>query len=393
MKRLWELDAARGLMLLLMTVTHLPTRLTTPLGQPFGFVSAAEGFVLLSAYMCGIVYGRKAWREGVPAMRRAFFQRALKVYLCQAALLLFLFTVIAAMGHYIDAPAVRNLISFYLHSPVPALIASLALIYQPALLDILPLYVLFMLASPWALGFAMRHGWAGVLAGSAGLWLAAQLGLSTTLYGVVVALTGLKVPFADMGAFNTFAWQLVWTLGLWLGARQSEPHAQPLHIPKPWVLLAVVVAVVGMVWRHYTGQAPFGSNNAGNMLFDKWTLAPGRLIDMLALLVVSMEFGPRLLAALPRMRWLEELGSQSLPVFCTHLLAVLLVLALVGDDPLRHAWWIDALLLAGTFALLQGAARLSALFDHLQTRRRARRKSAQAGAAALSAPKKTPARP
>ena len=36
MKRYWEIDALRGLMLVLMTVTHLPTRLTDPLGQPFG---------------------------------------------------------------------------------------------------------------------------------------------------------------------------------------------------------------------------------------------------------------------------------------------------------------------------------------------------------------------
>ena len=55
-KRLWELDALRGLMLVLMTLTHLPTRLTTPTGQPFGYVSAAEGFVLLSAFMAGMVY-------------------------------------------------------------------------------------------------------------------------------------------------------------------------------------------------------------------------------------------------------------------------------------------------------------------------------------------------
>lgn len=59
-------------MLVLMTVTHLPSRLTDPLGQPFGFVSAAEGFVLLSALMAGLVYSRTGHREGVDAMRRAF---------------------------------------------------------------------------------------------------------------------------------------------------------------------------------------------------------------------------------------------------------------------------------------------------------------------------------
>ena len=56
MTRRWELDALRGLMLVLMTLTHLPTRVADPLGQPLGHVSAAEGFVMLSGYMAGMVY-------------------------------------------------------------------------------------------------------------------------------------------------------------------------------------------------------------------------------------------------------------------------------------------------------------------------------------------------
>ena len=54
-RRRWEIDLLRGLMLVLMTLTHLPTRVTDPLGQLFGYVSAAEGFVLLSGYMAGLV--------------------------------------------------------------------------------------------------------------------------------------------------------------------------------------------------------------------------------------------------------------------------------------------------------------------------------------------------
>ena len=49
MTRWREIDALRGLMLVMMTITHLPTRLSITLGQPLGFVSAAEGFVFLSA--------------------------------------------------------------------------------------------------------------------------------------------------------------------------------------------------------------------------------------------------------------------------------------------------------------------------------------------------------
>src|SRR5579862_4155276 len=111
MKRYWEIDALRGLMLVLMTLTHLLTRLTDPMGQPFGFVSAAEGFVLLSAYMAGLVYSRLAYRDGIVAMERAFWKRAFKVYLIQAAILFFLFTVITAVSLKIDQPAVKNLVS------------------------------------------------------------------------------------------------------------------------------------------------------------------------------------------------------------------------------------------------------------------------------------------
>ena len=48
MRRLKELDALRGFMLVWITFTHLPTALSTYVNQPFGFVSAAEGFIFLS---------------------------------------------------------------------------------------------------------------------------------------------------------------------------------------------------------------------------------------------------------------------------------------------------------------------------------------------------------
>jgi hypothetical protein len=75
--RRWELDALRGLMLVMMLSTHLPTWFAVPSGQPLGFVSAAEGFVMLSAYMAGLVYTQRAMREGIPAMRCAFLRRAI----------------------------------------------------------------------------------------------------------------------------------------------------------------------------------------------------------------------------------------------------------------------------------------------------------------------------
>ena len=358
MKRFWEIDALRGLMLVLMTVTHLPTRLTDPLGQPLGFVSAAEGFVLLSAFVSGLVYSRIGYSQGVEPMRRAFWRRALKVYLSQAATLLFLFFVITAVSLRIDQVAVKNLVSFYLAHPHQGLMYGLLLIYEPALLDILPMYIFFMLLSPWVMALGLRHGWLGIMVMSALLWVLAQFGLSEWIYAHAVRWTGLPVPFQEMGAFNTFGWQLLWFTGLWLGARCSAPEARPLRFA-PWLLsLAAVVALYGLVWRHFGehGQAPFGGDVGLNLLFDKWQLGPLRLLDLAALGILAVRFGPAVTERLPRFRWLEAMGSASLPVFCAHLVAVLTVLAFYGDSQTARHWWGDALLLLAVFGWLYAVA-------------------------------------
>ncbi|RZL88635.1 MAG: OpgC domain-containing protein [Variovorax sp.] len=360
MKRYWEIDALRGLMLVLMTFTHLPTRFTDPLGQPFGFVSAAEGFVLLSAFVAGLVYSRIARGRGVDAMRRAFWQRALKVYMAQAATLLFLFTIITAVGMRIDQPAVKNLLSYYLADPPEGFVFSLLLVYEPALLDILPMYIFFMLMSPWVMAFALRHGWIGVMLASATLWALAQFGLSEWLYELVVRYLGLPVPFREMGAFNAFAWQFLWFAGLWLGASRNAPDAEPLRFPNWMIVVAAIAAIYGLWWRHHgiNGQAPFGGDVELNLLFDKWQLGPLRIVNLVVLGILAIRFGPSFMRRLPRLHGLEAMGSASLPVFCAHLVAVLLVLAFYGDSQTARPWWGDVLLLGVVFMALYGVARI-----------------------------------
>lgn len=359
--RRWEIDAVRGLMLVLMTVTHLPTRLTQPLGQPFGFVSAAEGFVLLSAYMAGLVYGRQAWRKSVAHMRQSFLRRAVKIYACQAATLLFLFTVIAFIGLKVDQPAVKGLMNFYLAQPLQALVGGLLLVYEPPLLDILPLYVLFMLASPWIMTFALRRGWAPVMAVSIGLWFLAQFGFSEWFYSHFIQAIPLSVPFSETGSFNMWAWQFLWMMGLWMGASRNDPEAPAFEFPRWALWTAGVVALIGFVWRHVIGQTPFPPAWGLNPLFDKWLLGPLRLIDLFALTILAIRFGPALAARLPRMRWLETLGAASLAVFCAHLVVVLLVLGLLGDAP--RPWLHDIALLATCFATLYVVARITLWVD------------------------------
>jgi hypothetical protein len=361
-QRQYELDALRGLMLMLMTVTHLPTRLSSPLGQPFGYVSAAEGFVLLSAYMAGLVYGRVALAKGIDAMRLAFWRRARKVYFAHAAMLFFLFTVIAGVGVTVDQPAVENLMSFYLAEPWRALLASLVLLYRPPLLDILPMYVLFMLTSPVALAWGARRGWTGILTGSISLWVLSQFGLGEWLFAHTVTAAGGHLPFNEAGSFSTFSWQLLWVVGLWMGASRSGARVVPFVFPRWALWLALLLGALALVWRHWVGQVPFEATSewrvAVNLMFDKWQLGPLRLLNLTMLVILTIHFGPAVANFWERherafgRNVLVTLGSASLPVFCAQLLLVLLVLTVWGDSATARSVWGDITLLAACFGLL-----------------------------------------
>jgi hypothetical protein len=352
-------------MLVLIAVTHVPTRYSHWLTQPFGYVSAAEGFVFLSAFLVGAVYTRRAIEHGTPAMRSALWRRAGQVWLCQAGMLLFLFTVIANVGLRTDRQAIKNLISFYLEQPIDALWTGLALIYNPPLLDILPMYVLFMFASPLALTIGLKpRGWYVVLGGSLSLWLLAQYGLTQALYNTLVKAIDLKVPLHQTGAFDLVAWQFIWILGMWMGSRREA--VPPWRDFSRWIVAPCLIVGIGcMVWRHAVGLAPFGHDSELNQLFSKWELAPLRLLNFFALLVIVIRFGPWL-AARARFRWLETLGKASLPVFCAQVVAVLVVLSAVGDKQGELPLWADTVLLATVLVGLYGVALFSNRLDREQ---------------------------
>lgn len=371
-KRLWELDAVRGLMLVLMTLTHLPTRLANPTGQPFGFVSAAEGFVMLSAFMAGMVYTARERREGADAMRGAFLKRALKIYACQIALLIFLMTVVALMGLLAGQEAIINLIGFYLDRPLAALFSGLLLIYAPPLLDILPIYIVFMLASPVLLLHGLHRGWGGILGLSLLVWLLAQFDLGEAVYNAVTSVAPIPVPYRQTGSFEIWAWQFLWVLGLWMGSMQAErPDAPRTAFPRWMVQAAIGIALVGFVWRHGVGQNPFPGQAALQPLFDKWHLGPLRLINFMALLLLTMHFAPWLRRHLPRLPVLETLGRASLPVFCAHLVLALLALALAGEVQPGRPWWVDLAIVGVSFPALYLVAWTSGELDRRTAARRA----------------------
>ncbi len=219
--RLIELDILRGFLLLWMTLTHLPTAVSVISNQTFGFVSGAEGFIFLSGFMIGQLEQRIESKRGLGATVRDAMKRAARVYGYHAALLAIAFTLVAEIGVRYHRLALQNLLSFYLARPKQAIIAAGLLEYRPSLLDILPMYVIFLVLTPCARAVARRWGWDPVVYASFALWAAAQFGLRGWVYRHI-DLFGLGVPENSTGAFDMYAWQLLWMVGLALGSIYAD---------------------------------------------------------------------------------------------------------------------------------------------------------------------------
>ncbi len=347
--RIEELDALRGLMLVWITCTHLPTILSTYVNQPFGFVAATEGFIFLSALFTGRIYFRIAERDGYRAMWRKLWMRTGKLYCYQLLLLAFAFAIEAPIAAHGNKPAVHNLLDFYFAAGrARAFIDAALMVYRPPLLDILPIYIILFALTPLAIALGARLGWKYVLSGGFTLWVLAQFGLRTFAYHLLTRVFGLQVPLNEMGAFDLWAWQLWWLVGLWLGVRWAQDNLR-LGWVKQMTIPAATVAGSFLVLRYAQAAGVLTFGKFG-LLFDKWQFGISRMIDSIAIAVLAIRF--RSVFKPFAIRPLVMLGQASLPVFCVHLLCVFCALTIMGNDPILQGWKAIVVILASLSALL-----------------------------------------
>jgi hypothetical protein len=349
MGRRLEIDAVRGLMLVWMVATHLPTFLPTYTNQPFGFVSASEGFIFLSALFTGRIYYRLAERDGYPAMRLKVLLRTLRLYGYHALLLAFAFLVAVPIASRGNRPQLHNLLDYYFAvGPKQAISEAFLLIYRPPLLDILPMYILFLLITPILLTISRRINWAPILAGSATMWLLAHLGVRQAEHAFVNHVLRAPIPIKEMGSFDLWAWQFLWILGLWFGVRWAQENLPVEKWARRVVIPAAIVAAVLLPFRYMVGRGI--ELGAFEPLFDKWHFGVIRLINFAAVAVLLIRFQAVLkpLAVRP----LVLLGQASLQVFCVHLLFTFAGLTLLGNASMLTAWQQFALLGATLAAML-----------------------------------------
>jgi hypothetical protein len=340
-ERRLELDAMRGVMLIWIALTHLPTAASSWVNQPFGFVGAAEGFIFLSALFTGRIYFRIAERDGYRAMTRKLWARTLRLYGYHALLLAFAFLVAVPIASHGDRPGLHNLLDFYFAAGAKqAVIEAALLIYRPPLLDILPMYIIFLLFTSVAIRLAWKIGWKPILWASFAFWVLAQFGFRSAEHTFMMRYIPTRIPLNEMGSFDLWAWQFLWFAGVWLGVRWAQETLPIETWARRAAIPAVVIAVVCFIIRRKLAHGL--ELGAFEFLFDKWHLGLMRLLDfaaVAALLILSQPITKTM-----AIRPLVLLGQSSLQVFCVHLLFCFAGLTLMGNASMLNGWRQFALL-------------------------------------------------
>lgn len=324
-----ELDALRGLFLIWMTLTHLPTHFSDFVNDTFGYVSSAEGFVFLSALLVGRIYMRRLVQDET-GVRAQLWKRSLKIYGYHLLMLVLAFTVAAEFAVKTHHAAIYNLLNFYIAHPFVAGIGSVLLLYCPPLLDILPMYIIFLFLTPLLLSAAVRLEWKRLLAASGLIWLLAQFGLRDIVHNFVVGITHLPIPLQETGAFNLFAWQAVWIAGLWIGAKSATGDMPFRRIPNWGVMVAAAVCLFFICVR-YGWLGPHLVQQSLGMQLDKWQIGPLRVLNLIAFSIVAYSLRKYVWLLVSR-EPLLTLGKASLHVFCAHVFFVFIGLSLLYGE-------------------------------------------------------------
>jgi hypothetical protein len=330
-----RLDFFRGLALFSIFVDHLPDNIVAQFTlQTVMFGDAAEVFILISGYTAGMVYGRVMERQGFLIAAVRVGHRVWQLYVAHVFLFVIFMAIMAYTVEALNSPlyAEESQAADFLSAPGVAVVKALTLQFQPAYMDILPLYIVLLAVLPFALiGFWF---WPRVvLIASFALWLAAQIDSR-------VALSAYPGP-DRVWAFNPFGWQALFFLGAWLGWRGTRGGLPWLD--RRWLLrlgagFALVAFVIRFSWTLHGLYYRIPALASGKLLWpflSKEDLGLLRFASVLALaLVVARLVAPQARFLAGRVaRPFVICGRHSLHIFCLGIL-----LAVMGHLVLNESF-------------------------------------------------------
>lgn len=332
-----RLDLFRGLALWLIFIDHLPPSLLTWFTiRNYGFSDATEIFIFISGYTAAFVYGRAMLESGFVIATARILRRVWQIYVAHV----FLFTIFLAEISYVATRFENPLyteemgIMDFLKQPDVTIVQALLLRFRPVNMDVLPLYIVLMLALPLIL-WSMK--WRPDV----------TLGLSVVLYAVTWEYDLYLSAYPNgFWAFNPFAWQLLFVFGAWcaLGGARRMSRILASRVTM-WIAIAYLVAAFYVTLTWYVPQlSHFMPKRLEQWMYpiDKTDLDVLRFTHFLALAALTVRFLPRDWPGL-KSPWLRPLilcGQHSLEIFCLGVFLAFaghFVLAEVSGGAVMHA--------------------------------------------------------
>jgi hypothetical protein len=311
-----RLDLFRGLANWVIFIGHIPNNVVALLllgtGR-YGFSDGADWFVFISGYTLAFVYAQMMIERGMVVTATRIIKRAWQIYVAHVFLFVVYLVQIGYFGQKFGEAehAASFNVKIFLDRPAEVLFEGLILKFKPVNMDVLPLYIVLMLASPIMLWRLLRNRNITLLA-SIMLYIAArQFGWNLASY-----------PEGNSWYFNPFAWQLLYVSGAWLavgGLVGLMPFIRSRTLLVLGVAYLVFAFVMAMAGRHPDIAQIFPPWFVG--IFnpnDKTNLAPYRFLHFIVLAFVVVRFMPR---DWPGLKWrifrpAILCGQQSLEVFC-----------------------------------------------------------------------------
>jgi hypothetical protein len=365
-KRDLRLDFFRGLALFCIFIDHIPNNIVAQFTfQSLMFADAAEVFILISGYTAGMVYGRAMERQGFLIAALRIYHRVWQLYVAH----IFLFMIFMATMAYTAGALNTSLYAEefraanFLNEPGLAVVKALTLQFQPAFMDILPLYIVLLAVLPLVVT-GYRSWPTVVIFASTSVWLAVQIDKR-------IALAAYPGP-DQYWFFNPFAWQALFFLGAWFGWRAN--HGGVSWLDRRWLFyLAAGLSLAGFLirfsWTLHDFYDPIPVFASGELLWpllSKGNLGFLRFANVLALaLLVSRLIHPQAgFLASRAARPFVICGRNSLHIFCLGIL-----LSVLGQLVLNEFFGgilMQLAVSAAGIAIMIGVAAFMAWFDAAQ---------------------------
>lgn len=361
-----RIDFMRGIALVMMVVAHTEVMSVFNIfsWERFGLTTGAEGFVILSGFMLGMLNRARLQKVVLLTVSWGLYLRAWKIY--RVNIIIIVSFILLAYIPHINLFEVTHFTdrfsgeSWSLYPVTPQIKETwfniiLYLQIGPHQTQILGLYIFLLLFSPLFLGMLQKGNvW----------WL---LGASLLVYGLWQRWPLRLTPSEFEFAFPLLAWQFIFVLGMASGWYKAEliSFARTPAGKVVVVALVIVALILGFIAQNHTN--PFMPPallmhvippDSFNTFYHTWAakngLGPVRVLNDIALMVTVYLVLTYCWTPLNRLLgwFLIPLGQHSLYTFILHVYVVLLVSQFITFDLWRHAWIENTLVHAAALGIL-----------------------------------------